>query len=41
MVSAGLVFLSFDSPPLLQVLPLGVHDFYVFAVIDETTPGAR
>ena len=41
MASARLVSLSFDSPPLLQVLPLSVHDLHVFAVIDKTTPGAR
>ena len=40
MVSTCFVFLLFGSALLLQVLPLGIHDFHVLAAIDKTTPGA-
>lgn len=41
MVSGGLVFLSFDSPPLLQVLPFGVHNSDVFAIVGKAAPDTR
>ena len=40
MVSAYPVPPLLCSPLPLQVLPLGVHDFHVYAVADKTTPGA-
>jgi len=41
MVGFYLIILPPDLTLLLQVLPLGVHYFHVFAITDKTTPGAR
>lgn len=41
LVSACFFFHSFDSPLLIQVLTLGVHDFDVFAIVSKAAPGAR
>ena len=41
MVSVRTPLDSLDSPLLLQVLPLGVYDFDVFAIVGKAAPGTR